>query len=56
MPIFKGLLRVEHQEELQTEMRKEFARMKALDDRKEPDAIGSAIAVAAEKEPSSNPQ
>ena len=51
MPIFRGLLRVKNQEELQTEMRKEFARMKALDDRKHPNAIGSAIAVAAEKEP-----
>ena len=51
MPIFKGLLRVENQQALQTEMRKEFARMKAQDERKHPEQIGSAIAVAAEKEP-----
>ena len=38
-------------DELQTELRKEFARMKAVDNRKYPDEIGSAIAVAAEKEP-----
>ena len=31
--------------------RMEFARMKAVDDRELPDEIGSAIAVAAEKEP-----
>ena len=51
MPRFRDLLQVQNLEELQTELRKEFARMKALDDRKHPDEIGSAIAVAAEKEP-----
>jgi len=51
MPIFRDLLQVEDLNELHTELRKEFARMKAVDDRKQPDEIGSAIAVAAEKEP-----
>jgi len=51
MPVFRDLLQVQDLSELQIELRKEFARMKAVDDRKQPDEIGSAIAVAAEKEP-----
>ncbi len=51
MPVFTDLLQVDNLGDLQTELRKEFARMKAVDDRKLPDEIGSTIAVAAEKEP-----
>jgi len=51
MPVFSDLLQVDDLDGLDIELRKEFARMKGVDERKAPEEIGSAIAVAAEKQP-----
>jgi putative transposase len=49
-PRLKGLLQVESLQELQVELRKEFARHTAVERRLDPEQIDTAIAVAAEKE------
>jgi putative transposase len=51
LPALKGLLQVESLAEVQTELRKEFAAVTAMEAKLAPDQIESAIAVAAEKEP-----
>ena len=50
MPVFMGLLHIEDMDELRTQLKKAFAHDKAVDARKTPDQIDTAIAVAAEKE------
>lgn len=50
LPSLQGLLHVETLEDVRVELRKEFARMKATDERRTEEETCSAIAVAAEKE------
>ena len=51
LPFLKGLLQIESLEEVRLSLRKEFARMKAVDQHKGEEATRAAIAVAAEREP-----
>ena len=51
LPFLKGLLQVESLAEVKLTLHKEFARMKAVDQRRPEGEIRTAIAVAAEKEP-----
>ena len=50
LPSLRALLHVQSLEEVKGELRKEFARMKAVDERLSEPEIGTAIATAAEKE------
>ncbi|NQT92762.1 MAG: hypothetical protein HQ559_08375 [Lentisphaerae bacterium] len=50
LPVFRGLLHVESMEEIRTELKKEFARIIAVESRESPEKIDTAIAVAAERE------
>ena len=51
LPFLKGLLHVDSLGEVDVELRKEFARMKAADENQGEEETCTAIAVAAEKEP-----
>lgn len=48
LPVFRGLLHVESVEEIRTDLKKEFARIIAVESRESPEQIDTAIAVAAE--------
>ena len=50
MPVLMGLLHIDDMDGLRTQLKKAFAYHKAVDARKTPDEVDTAIAVAAEKE------